>query len=49
MAVTRELSSRMAEILNAQEMPAIVIEKLRELKVAEVADFATTILTRRLE
>ena len=49
MAVTRELSARLAEILNDQEIPVIVIGKLRELKVAEVADFATTILTRRLE
>ena len=42
-----ELSARLAEILNAQGVPAIVIDKLREIKV-EVSDFLTFVLTRRL-
>ena len=49
MAIALELSTRLAEILNDQEVPVLVIEKLRELKVVEVGDFATLILTRRLE
>ena len=49
MAATLELSATLSEILNAQEMPVLVIEKLREINVVEVADFATLILTRRLE
>ena len=49
MAATLELCSMLAEILNDQEIPVLVIDKLRELKVVEVADFATLILTRRLE
>ena len=44
-----ELSTRLAEILNSQELPVIVIDKLREIKVVEVSDFATLVLTRRLE
>ena len=41
MAIALELSARMAEILNAREAPVLVIDKLREIKVVEVADFAT--------
>ena len=40
MAIALELSARLAEILNAQEVPAIVIEKRREIKAVDVADFA---------
>ena len=40
MAIAPELSARLAEILNSHEVPVIVIEKLREIKAAEVADFA---------
>ena len=41
MAVTLELSTRLAAILNEHEVPAVVIDKLRELKVHDLADFVT--------
>ena len=41
MAITLELPARLAAILNAQEIPVIAIDKLRELKVRDVADFVT--------
>ena len=49
MADTLELSARTAEILNAQEVPAVAIDKLRDIKAVEVADCVTQFLTRRLE
>ena len=39
MAVTLGLSARLAEFFNAQEVPVVVIGKLREIKVVEVSDF----------
>ena len=49
MAATLELSAKLAQIINAQVVPAIAIDKLREIKAADVADFATLVLTRMLE
>ena len=40
MAITLELPDRLGEILNAQELPVVVIDKLREIKVVDLSDFA---------
>ena len=39
MAATLELSTRIDELLNSQEVPVIAVGKLRDLKIAEVSDF----------
>ena len=39
MAIALELPTRLAGILNSYEPPVIVIGKLREINVVEVADF----------
>ena len=39
MAIALELPARLAEILNPHEAPVVAIDKLREIKVAEVAYF----------
>ena len=41
MAVALQLPTRLAAILNAQEAPVVVIDKLKELKVHDVADLVT--------